>query len=107
MDRVLYYFLRHASEDSLAKVGLWVSQINPSLCRWTSQCSAERFRLPEPEEVATRAVALAMGVAPEDVLSYAYIGCSRRSGRLWAWFHWPVFEPPADFPRCRCEPLSS
>ena len=107
MDRVLYYFLRHASEDSQAKVGLWVSKINPSLCRWTFQCSAERFRLPGPEEVATRAVALAMGVAPEDALSYAYLGCSRRSGRLWAWFHWPTFEPPADFPRCRCEPLSS
>jgi len=107
MDRVLYYFLRHASAGSQASTGLWVSQINPWLCRWTFQCSSERFRLPEPDEVATRAVALAMGVTPDEAHSYAYLGCSRRSGGLWAWFHWPIFEPPVDFPRCRCEPLSS
>lgn len=105
LDRVTYNFLTRSFAPDLPGGGLWVSQINEQLCRWAFECTVQRFRMPEANELPVRAVALAVGVTPEEALSYAYLGSVRRSGRLWAWFHWPLYVPPQDVPHCHCEPL--
>ena len=105
LDRVTYNFLSRALTSDSPGGGLWVSQINDQLCRWAFECTVGRFRMPEANELPVRAVAMAVGVTPEEALSYAYLGSVRRAGRLWAWFHWPVYAPPQDVPHCHCEPL--
>ena len=106
LDRVLYRFLDLCVDPAGKEAGLWVTQINSQLCRWAFECSVDKFRLPEPGDLTVEATAMAMGVRPEDILSHAYIGSARRAGRLWAWFHWPIYDPPAEVPHCLCEPLS-
>lgn len=105
LDRVTYNFLGRAFSFQDGGGALWVSRVNQQLCRWAFECTVEQFRLPAEQELPVKAVALAMGVTPEEALSYAYLGTARRAGRLWAWFHWPVYEPAPDVPYCRCEPL--
>lgn len=105
LDRVTYNFLSRAIAPGHPGGGLWVSQINDQLCRWAFECTGTRFVMPEADELPVRAVAMAVGVTPEEALSYAYLGSVRRTGRLWAWFHWPLFVPPLDVPHCQCEPL--
>lgn len=105
LDRVTYNFMRRALAPGSGGGGLWVSRVNSKLCRWAFECTADTFRLPTRDELPVRAVALAMGVTPDEALSYAYLGSTRRAGRLWAWFHWPLYEPSAEVPQCRCEPL--
>ncbi|MBS2034592.1 MerR family transcriptional regulator [bacterium] len=105
LDRITYGFLARAIGSAGCSAGLWVVQINEHLCRWAFECSVDRFSPFEPHELPVLAVAQAMGVSPEEAISYAYLGSARRAGRLWAWFHWPVYHPPKDVPHCLCEPL--
>ncbi|MFN8611904.1 MAG: MerR family transcriptional regulator [Vulcanimicrobiota bacterium] len=107
LDRITYYFLSRSVDPAAQGAGLWISQVNPQLCRWAFECSVERFRMPEVDELPVQAVSLAMGVTPAEALSYAYLGSARRAGRLWAWFHWPIYHPPKEVPHCQCEPLTA
>lgn len=107
LDRILYHFFERTLGPAGTGAGLWVTQVNDLLCRWAVECSVERFAPFEVEELPVQAMALAMGVTPDEVLSYAYLGSGRRAGRLWAWFHWPVFRPTPEVPHCHCEPLAA
>lgn len=107
LDRIVYNLLARSLGPQNKNAGLWVTQVNQDLCRWAFECSVERFRMPEAGELPVQAVAMAMGVTPEDALSFAYIGSARRGGRLWAWFHWPVYKPSPEVPHCLCEPLDN
>ena len=105
LDRVLYQMLARCIDPQREGGALWVTPINDRLCRWAFQCSSEKVSLPDADDLPVQATAMAMGVSADEVLSFAYLGSARRSGRLWAWFHWPIYHPPTGVPHCRCEPL--
>jgi hypothetical protein len=107
LDRILYDFVERAPAANAGTSALWVAQINEHMTRWAFQWSGPGFRPHQPDDLSAIAVGMAVGLSPEEALAQGYLGTSERDGETWAWFHWPLYLPPADVPLCLCDPMGS
>lgn len=103
LDRVLYDLLRRAGQSSPAHCQVWAIPLHQSLLRIALSVAGD-FRPFETRDLATYAVANAVGVSREQALQQQYLGHRLVKGQTWAWFHWPTYQPPPGVHLCNCQP---
>lgn len=105
LDRITYRFVCKALDPRKPGGAVWVTRLNEGLSRWAFQCSTESFAPFVEDDLPVQALAFAFGLEPGEVLRQGYLGTGRRGRQLWAWFHWPLYDPPRGTPQCHCEPI--
>ena len=99
VDRVLYDYVRRIERTGATSATLWVGPCGDGLLRWAFHFDGAEFSKLEPGDLATLAVSKSAGVTSSAALEMGYLG----SKEGWAWFHWPIFRPPAGVKACQCE----
>lgn len=99
VDRILYDCVRRIEKAGATSAKLWVGPSGDGLLRWAFHFDGAEFSAYEQHDLATLAVSKSAGVTSGAALEMGYLG----SKKGWAWFHWPVFRPPAGVKTCQCE----
>lgn len=99
VDRILYDFLRRLELTESASLSLWVGPVNDKLTRWAFRFEEGTFQAHQPEDLASKAVGMSVGLTPVAALEAKYLG----NTDAWAWFHWPIFEVHNGAEICECE----
>ena len=99
VDRILYDCVRRIEKTGATSATLWVGPSGDGLLRWAFRFEGAEFPEYGQNDLATLAVSQSAGITSGAALDMGYLG----SKRGWAWFHWPVFRPPAGVKVCQCE----
>lgn len=103
LDRLLYRCL--AWYGRRPGLHLWVTQEANDWVRWSFQAPAQGAE-PKHDPFSVYLMSKVAGRTPRSTLAKGFLGARRQDGTDWLWFHWPVYLPPPDIPRCLCHPLS-
>jgi DNA-binding transcriptional MerR regulator len=90
LDRVLYDFVQRAPRPE----AIYALEVN-HLIRIAIPAADRKYG---EDDLPTQAVALALGVSPQQALRDQLIAGNSE----WSWFHWPIFEPPEGADICNC-----